>query len=232
MYKKGSRARGGLIRKMMSPQYSYLNQSQRAVYNIIQEHKKGRMFDFDEIWHDNGRPPLMKDNDMDMFAERVCSNPGEKNMQEYVNNMLIESVTKKGCLCASDTMFNPTTINNYMALFANKGEICVMKNSIAKTNARWTTGHSLIGTMALVFVVACMHFYVVANEDTKWCRFFSTLPEDSKLLYNMVYDFHGGKPACVRKPYLITNQDDQTEFICKGKKTTILPVLDWWHLPH
>jgi len=57
VYKKGSRARGGMIKSMMSPQYSYLNQSQRAVYNIIQEHEKGQMFDFDETWHDNGRPP-------------------------------------------------------------------------------------------------------------------------------------------------------------------------------
>jgi hypothetical protein len=34
----------------------------------------------------------------------------------------------------------------------------------------------------------------------------------------MVSNFHGSKPFCVRKPHLITNQDDQTEFICKGKQ--------------
>ena len=105
-----------------------------------------------------------------------------------------------------------------MALFANKGGICLTENSIAKTNSRWTAEHSSIGTMALVIVVACTHFYVVANEDTEWRQFLSTLPEDSKLLYNMVSDFHGGKPVRVRKPHLITNQDGQTEFICKGKQ--------------
>ncbi len=218
VYKKGSRACGGMIKNMMSPQYSYLNQSQRAVYNIIQEHEKGQMFDFDETWRDSGRPPIMKENEVDMFAEKIRSNPGEKNMREYVNNMLIESATKNGRMCASDTKFNPTTINNYMALFANKGGICLTENSIAKTNSRWTAEHSSIGTVALVIVVACTHFYVVANEDTKWRQFLSTLPEDSKLLHNMVSDFHGGKPVRVRKPHLITNQDDQTEFICKGKQ--------------
>jgi len=70
--------------------------------------------------------------------------------------------------------------------------------------------------MALIIVVASTHFYVVADEDIEWRQFLSVLPEDSKLLYNMVSDFHGGKPVCVRKPQLITNQDDQTEFICKG----------------
>ena len=34
----------------------------------------------------------------------------------------------------------------------------------------------------------------------------------------MVSKFHGGKPVRVRKPHLITNQDDETEFICKGKQ--------------
>ncbi len=99
VYKKGSRARGGMIKSMMSPQHSYLNQSQWAVYNIIQEHEKGRMFDFDETWRDNGRPPIMKENEVDMFAEKIHSNLGEKNMREYVNDMLIESATKKSYMC-------------------------------------------------------------------------------------------------------------------------------------
>jgi hypothetical protein len=38
-----------MIRKMMSPQYSYLKRLQRAVYNVILEHEKGRMFDFSVV---------------------------------------------------------------------------------------------------------------------------------------------------------------------------------------
>jgi hypothetical protein len=76
VYKRRSRACGGMIRKMMSLQHSYLNQSWQAVYNIIQECKKRQMFYFDETWCDNGRPPLMKENGVDMFTERVRSNPG------------------------------------------------------------------------------------------------------------------------------------------------------------
>jgi hypothetical protein len=80
--------------------------------------------------------------------------------------MLVESASKKGRLCGDDMKFNPTTINNYMALFANKGGISLTENSIAKTNACWTAEHSSIGTMALIIVVATRYFYVVANEDT------------------------------------------------------------------
>jgi hypothetical protein len=122
--------------------------------------------------------------------------------------MLIESAIKKGHLCASDMKFNPTTVHNYMALFATKGGISLTDKSIAKNNASWTAEHSSIGMMALIIVVASTHFYVVADEDIEWRQFLSSLPEDSKLLYNMVSNLHGGKPVRVRKPHLITNQED------------------------
>ncbi len=71
--------------------------------------------------------------------------------------------------------------------------------------------------MALIIVAAYTHFYVVANENIEWQQFLSSLPEESKLLYNMVSNFHGGKPVRVRKPHLITNQDNQTELVRKEK---------------
>ena len=195
---------------------------------LITDHKKGRMFDFNKPWRFVGKPQIMNDEDVECFTESVCKNPGEKNMKEYVNEMLIESARKKGRLCASDMTFNATTINNYMSLFANKGGISLPEKSIAKTNARWTAEDSSIGTMALIIVVACTHFYVVASDDTEWRQFLNSLPDDSKVLYEMVSKFHGGKPVHVRKPHLITNQDDETEFIARENKLTILLVLDWW----
>jgi len=84
--------------------------------------RKG-IFDFDQPWHDMGQPQIMNDDEVDLFTESVRKNPGEKNMREYVNDMLIESARKKGCLCASNMKFNPTTVNNYMAFFAIKGGI-------------------------------------------------------------------------------------------------------------
>ncbi len=67
--------------------------------------------------------------------------------------------------------FSPTTVNNYMTLFATKGGISLTDKSIAKTNARWTAEHSSIGTMALIIVVASTHFHVVADEDIEWQQF-------------------------------------------------------------
>ncbi len=186
-YKKGSKLRGHMISKMLPPEYSYLKRSRSTEYTVISKHEKGRIFDFSESWHDMGWPKIMSNDEVDLFTESVCKNPGEKNMREYVNDMLFQSGTKKGRLCASDMKFNPTTVNNYMALFANRGGTSLTKKSIAKTNARWTVEHSSIGTMALVIVVAPTHFYVVATKDTEWRQFLSTLPEDSKLLYNIWY---------------------------------------------
>jgi hypothetical protein len=148
-------------------------------------------------------------------------------MKEYVDNMLVESASNKGRLCGDDMKFNPTTINNYMALFANKGGFSLTENSIAKTNARWTAEHSSIGTMAWIIVVATTHFYVVADEDTEWRQFLKTLPNESKQLYEMISKFHGGKPVRVRSSPLITNQDNETEFICKGKQVDKSSRVGW-----
>jgi hypothetical protein len=59
-----------------------------------------------------GQPEIMNDDEVDLFTESVCKNPGEKSMRECVNDMLIESARKKGRLCASNMKFNPTTVNS------------------------------------------------------------------------------------------------------------------------
>ncbi len=155
-YRRRSKQRGAMKIKMQYPEYNYLKRSRRSVYRVIAEHDRGRIFEFAEEWRDTGRPKIMNDNRVDLFTESVCKNPGEKNMQECVNDMLIESARKKGRLCASNMKFNPTTVNNYMALFATKRGISLTDKSITKTNARWTTEHSSIGTMALIiFSLSC-----------------------------------------------------------------------------
>ena len=108
-YKRRSKQQGAMIMKMLSPEYSYVKRSRRTVYCIIAEHEKGRIFDFDQPWRNMGRPQIMNNDEVDLFTESVCKNPGEKNMGECVNDMLVESAGKKGRMCASDMKFSPTT---------------------------------------------------------------------------------------------------------------------------
>ena len=77
-YPKGSGERRGMINKMMSPEYQYIKRSLRAVYNLITDHEKGRMFDFNEPWCYGGKPQIMNDEDVECFTESVRKNPGEK----------------------------------------------------------------------------------------------------------------------------------------------------------
>jgi hypothetical protein len=86
-YPKGSGARHGMINKIMSPEYRYIKRSLRAVYNLITDHEKGRIFDFNKPWHDGGKPQIMNDEDIECFTESVRKNPGEINMKEYVNGV-------------------------------------------------------------------------------------------------------------------------------------------------
>jgi hypothetical protein len=77
-YPEGSGAHHSMINKMMSPEYRYIKQSLRAMYNLSTDHEKGRMFDFNEPWRDSGKPQKMNDEDIECFTESVCKNPGEK----------------------------------------------------------------------------------------------------------------------------------------------------------
>ncbi len=78
--------------------------------------------------------------------------------------------------------------------------------------------HSSIGTVALIIVVVCRHFYVVSSDNSECCKILNSLPDDLKVLYETVSKFHCGKPVHVRKPHLITNQDNKTDLCCKGKQ--------------
>jgi hypothetical protein len=60
-------------------------------------------------------------------------------MTENVNDMLIESVRKKGCLCASEMKFNATTINNYMALFIIHVQVLGKKYCLFESGYRVST---------------------------------------------------------------------------------------------
>ena len=51
--------------------------------------------------------------------------------------------------------------------------------------------------MALIIIVAMTHFYVVANKDVKWRGEIRALADETNELYEMVSDFHGGKPVRV-----------------------------------
>ena len=45
------------------------------------EHDLGRIFEFAEEWCDMGRPKIMNDDEVDLFTESVCRNPGEKTCE-------------------------------------------------------------------------------------------------------------------------------------------------------
>ena len=58
--------------------------------------------------------------------------------------------------------------------------------------------------------------YPVAEEDVEWRQQISELSNEDRLLYDMVSDFHGGRPIHVRPDYLIFNSDDTKHFATEG----------------
>mmetsp|Transcript_29980 Transcript_29980/g.63584 ORF Transcript_29980/g.63584 Transcript_29980/m.63584 type:complete len:120 (-) Transcript_29980:443-802(-) len=98
---------------------------------------------------------------------------------------------------------------------------CIINKSIAKTNTRYTAERSLVGSMALLIIVAMTHFHIVAEDDSEWRQIMNELKEEDRVLYNMVQYFHGNKPLCVRPHDLMFSADDETDFICEDVQPDI-----------
>ena len=91
---------------------------------------------------------MLTDSEVGELSERVASNCGQKNGNKEVNKFLLEKQKKMGLAPASGKRLNDTTLSNYLALLAQRFNLCLTNNSIPKTNACFTEETSLIGRMA------------------------------------------------------------------------------------
>ena len=218
-YFKNSWRRGLMIKKIMSPQFGYVKRGKTAVYDTIKafEHPTNpKTYRFNEPWNNVGRKPFLTMAEVDECVASIKTTPSEKKMNDQIKVMLLKNMIKNGALPATNMKFNPTTIANYKALFAAKGGISLILESLAKCDNRWIQERSIIGSMALIVVVSMTHFYPVAEWDRVYNEYYSKLDAKNRLLHDMVSDFHGGIPVRCRSTHLWFNQDDSKEFICVG----------------
>ena len=214
-YKRGSKERRLVID--MARETKRVKRGKVTIYRTINAYEEGReQFQFNQPWKNNGRNPVLNDAKVDKCCKDIANDLGEKTMEEKVNDMLVQALREKGLRPPPGYQFNRTTISNYKAYFASKGIISLTDDSIDKTDARRTAEKSLISSMALLIVVALTHFYVAEVEDTEWREFITKLSPEDRKLYDMVSDFHGGKPVRYREPHRLFGCDDSTEFATEG----------------
>lgn len=137
-------------------------------------------------------------------------------MEDMINDLLLAKEHKRGGLPESNKRYDPSTISNYLALFAQQEGITVTDDSVPKTKNRWVQEQSWIGSTQYSLVVASTHCYPVMSEDPEWRKELDDIPEDDKLLYRIMSDFHGGRPIRFTPPHNVMNIDETTLFICKG----------------
>ena len=184
---------------------------------MIKAHKDGRKFAFDEPWNKEGRTPLLNHAEVDVAAEALAQNLGEKSKKKLLNAILVNKEKQNGCLPDPHKKFNDTTLRNYTALLASRSNhLSLAGRTNPKTNARWTAERSLIGSMTLLILVALTHFYVCDKEDDEWKQTLRQYTKEELMLYDMVCAFYGTKNVKCIKSHYVTCQDDTTNFICLG----------------
>ena len=206
-----------LILKMRRKDCKFVKAGESSIYRLLNAEKCGVRHAFDQPWYTSGRQPKIANSRIKLCAKKLSNIQGMKHMKDSVNEILVEEEKRNGGLPEAKKQMNPNTVNNYMAIFAQiDPNLTITDNSIAKTNARYTAENSLIQAINLLVVIAMTHFYIAEEEDLKWRQLLSEIPDEDKLLYRLVCEFHGNKPVRARPPHLIFNQDDTTDYICKG----------------
>ena len=148
---------------------------------------------------------------------RFTNNVGEKFLESGIEEKLIEHMRKKGNLAADGP--HRTTTANYKSYLATKNaELQLIGKSNPKTNARWTAEHSDMAAFALMVLIACTHFYVVAEDNADWDQSVEELPYDIKEFYLMMKEIHGGRPIRVVDPSYVINEDCQTQYLTLGRQ--------------
>ena len=68
-YRKGSNARGAMIRSIQS--HGYLEVQKTAIYRCIDQHEKGRCFNLLAPWPERGGQAYVNDEEAEVIAERI-----------------------------------------------------------------------------------------------------------------------------------------------------------------
>ena len=197
--------------------HRYVTASKATIYRAIASHtKKGTIFGFKEEWNNVGRRPMLKDAELKECVEKMNADPTKKTMRDKVNDIIIENLQKRGGAPIFNMRLPSSTLSNYVGEIASKRGVSLTDKSVDNTNARHTAERSLIGSMALLIVIAMTHFYVTDDDDVAWRSMMKQLSNDERLLCDMVSNFHGDRPVRARSPYLIITVDDTQDFVTEG----------------
>ena len=221
----GSRERGRFVRSVnekLIPNsnaknpYRYVKVARSTIFRMINAHNAGTLFGFDEDWNDVGQRLLMQDKELNKAVEKIKADPTKKEMKERVEEMLVENIKKRGGVPVTNMQLCSQTVRNYLGELASMPGVSLANKSVDDTNARHTAERSLIGSMALLIVIAMTHFYITDEDDVGYRAKMKELSVDELVLSDMVSEFHGNRPVRARAPHLIITVDDTTTFATEG----------------
>jgi hypothetical protein len=146
---------------------------------------------------------------------KVKSRQNVKHTIKDLNDALVETMIQKGWPLQPDAQLCNATLIVYDNLVSKQWGINLCYKSNAKTNNRWTTERSNIGTIAFIVVVAATHFCTVEEETIEMKEEHEAMDIETRRMFDMVKQCYG-RPIRVRDPALILNQDDTTDNFCEG----------------
>ena len=94
--------------------------------------------------------------------------------------------------------------------------LSLTQTATAKTNTRVAADNTIRGSVTHLALIAATHFVEVNTDDLVVRNHLKQLPEQTKMIYNMMVDCCKGVPVFPVHPELIFSTDESTQFVYEG----------------
>jgi hypothetical protein len=127
------------------------------------------VLDTDWISPGGGRPPIASLDEIKTMANSMECQSGRVWSDSDVSQALSDNHMKKmeeaGFVTLSQPEFSTSSIQNYMALLSNQGNISISQSSSQKTTTRFAAENSLRASISNLALIGSTHFIPVSSDD-------------------------------------------------------------------
>ena len=221
---KGSSNRCNLIKYFVKENLVPIKMD--GIYRLLRRYEEGKLIK--EDWNLPGRHRLLSTNDIANIQFDLNKFSGSTlqttEIGEKIRIIQKEKVIAQGRVPITKEDITPCmgTLINYQAAIANQDNVSICTSVVPKTRTRYSAENSLISAMALLCVIAAIHYDVCTEIQPEHENIMNKVPLDvppgAQLMYRMVAKAYGKDvPIIPVRPEMILSTDDTVQYIFEGK---------------
>ena len=213
--------RKDLILAIVAHQAEYgVLSSYRGISRLVEGYEKTSKLPFGEF--KMGRPPYAYAADIISIADNCNSELGrtinKSDIGDHIQKVHDERRRSAGIQPLTETIISERTKGRYFVRVADQSNMSIAEKVIPKTTTRDAAERSLRAAAATAGVIGATHLLPVERLDNNMIKEMKNLPEDVRMMMEMVSDVFGCPVYAVRPEYIFSS-DETTQYTYEGTRT-------------